>query len=213
MHRQPLFDVQDRSLLHGLIREYPLGTLIIQTDRGPSVDHLPFVLDTSTSPLGLLKTHAARDNEFWSIVPDGLECTVVFSGPSAYISPSWYPSRAKHGRVQPSWYYSVVHARGRARLVRDADVIGADVRRMTDYFEADRENAWRVDEAPQDFIGALLEHIVGIDIEITQLVGKWQVGQQRNPADRQGIADALRKVDMSAERKLADTMLACARQR
>lgn len=213
MHRQPLFEVQDLPRLHGLIREHALGALIIQTDAGPSIDHLPFVLETDASGPGLLKTHAARDNPFWSRVPDGFDCMVVFTGPNAYISPSWYPSRRQHGRVQPSWYYSVVHAYGKLRFVRDAQALADSIRSMTDYFEDDRPDAWRVDEAPQKFIDSLVDHIVGIDVQITGLVGKWQVGQQRNQADQNGIIDALRRIEPSAERKLADTMAASARQR
>jgi transcriptional regulator len=100
-----LFDVQDLSRIHGLIREHALGTLILQVEGQIYVDHLPFVLETpSSNRLGLLRTHAARDNPFWAALPDGVDCTVVFTGPNAYISPSWYPSRRAHGRVQPSWY-------------------------------------------------------------------------------------------------------------
>lgn len=208
MHRQPLFDVQDLNKLHGLIRDHALGTLIIQTQTGPYVDHLPFQLDTSGDGAGVLRTHVARDNPFWSVVPDGLLCTVVFSGPNAYISPSWYPSRTKHGRVQPSWYYSVVHATGGIRLVHDAESLARSIRSMTDYFEGDRPQAWRVDEAPGHFIDALVPHIIGVDIEISELVGKWQVGQQRNQADRMGIVEALRRTQQTAEARLADTMLA-----
>lgn len=208
MHRQHLFDVQDLSRLHGLIREHALGTLIIQTQTGPYVDHLPFVLETSGDGAGVLKTHAARDNRFWATVPDDFDCTVVFTGPNAYISPSWYPSRKQHGRVQPSWYYSVVHARGKIRLVHDVEALSSSIRSMTDYFESGRPEAWRVDEAPRHFIDTLVKHIVGVDIEIIELVGKWQVGQQRNQADRQGIVTSLRRVERTVEARLADTMLA-----
>lgn len=208
MHSQPLFEVNDLARLHGLIREHALGALIIQTQQGPYVDHLPFVLDTRGDGPGVLRTHAARDNDFWQLVPDGLSCTVVFTGPNAYISPSWYPSRHQHGRVQPSWYYSVVHARGTLKLVHDGPSLGAGIRDMTDYFEGAREDAWHVDDAPGHFIDALVPHIVGIDIQITDLIGKWQVGQQRNQADRQGIVAALRRAEVTAEARLADTMLA-----
>lgn len=213
MHSQPLFEVRDPARLHELIRAHALGTLIIQTVAGPYVDHLPFALQPDGGRLGRLETHAARDNPFWSQLPDGVDCTVVFSGPNAYISPSWYPSRQLHGRVQPSWYYSVVHARGRLRQVRDAGALHAGVRRMTEYFERGRPEAWRVDEAPAHFTEALLAHIVGIEIEIDELVGKWQVGQQRNQADREGIAAALARADTPTEHQLAQTMLACAPRR
>lgn len=210
MHSQKLFDVQDLSRIHGLIREHALGTLILQAEGHIYVDHLPFVLETSSNGLGLLRTHAAKDNRFWATLPDAVDCTVVFTGPNAYISPSWYPSRRQHGRVQPSWYYSVVHAYGKLRLVRDPQALSASIRTMTDYFENDRSDAWRVDEAPQHFIDVLIDHIVGLDIEITDLVGKWQVGQQRNQADRQGIVTALLRTEKTSEQKLVDQILAAA---
>lgn len=214
MHRQHLFDVQDLPKLHGLIRDNALGTLILPVRGHLQVDHLPFVLETSpANRLGTLHTHAARDNRMWEQVPDECDCMVVFSGPNAYISPSWYPSRKQHGRVQPSWYYSIVHAYGRMKLVHDRDGLARGIRAMTDYFEGDRPEAWSVDEAPANFIDALVPHIVGIDIEITDFVGKWQVGQQRNIADRAGIVAALRQPARPAEHKLADTIAAAAIQR
>jgi transcriptional regulator len=214
MHRQHLFDVQDLPTLHGLIRDNALGTLILPVEGHLQVDHLPFVLETSPmSRFGTLHTHAAQDNRMWAHVRDDCDCMVVFGGPNAYISPSWYPSRAKHGRVQPSWYYSVVHAYGRMKLVHDRDGLARGIRAMTDHFEGDRPNAWRVDEAPSNFIDALVPHIVGINIEIIDLVGKSQVGQQRNSADRAGIVSALRQPAQPAEHKLADMIAAAAPKR
>lgn len=209
MHRQELFDVQDLPRLHDLIREHALGTLILQVEGQLYVDHLPFVLETSptTSRLGRISTHAARDNEFWATLPEGVDCRVVFHGPNSYISPSWYASRRLHGRVQPSWYYCIVHAYGKLRLQRDARALDTNIRTMTDYFENHRADAWRVDEAPPEFIDSLVQHIVGLDIEITDLVGKWQVGQQRNHADRQGILGALLRAETTGEQKLADKIV------
>lgn len=212
MHRQHLFDVRDLGKIHGLIRDHALGTLILPAHGHLHVDHLPFVLDTSAEGPGRLHSHAARDNELWSTIPDGtaVDCLVVFSGPDAYISPSWYPSRHAHGRVQPSWYYSVVHAYGRMRLHRDRQSLADGIRTMTDYFEGDRPDAWRVDEAPSNFIDALVDHIVGVEIEVVNYVGKWQVGQQRSQADRAGIVAALRREDQSAGQALADQIVASA---
>ena len=213
MHRQPLFDVRDPERLFGLIRDHGLGTFILQMPDRPYVDHLPFVLTIPEGGCVRLSTHAARANPVWEAVPDGIECTVVFTGPDAYISPSWYPSRRQHGRVQPSWYYSVVHAYGRLRMVRDEQVLGEGIRTMTDYFERDRVDAWQVDEAPTNFIDALVHHIIGLEIELTGIVGKWQVGQQRNQADRLGIVEALRRETVASGSKLADQMLAAAPRR
>ena len=215
MHRQHLFDVRDLAKIHGLIRANALGTLILPAHGHLHVDHLPFVLDTAADGPGRLHTHAARDNELWATIPDGatVDCMVVFSGPDAYISPSWYPSRHAHGRVQPSWYYSVVHAYGRMRLHRDPQALAAGIRTMTDYFEGDRPDAWRVDEAPAHFIDALVPHIVGVEIEVLDYVGKWQVGQQRSQADRAGIVAALRRDERSTGQVLADQILASAIQR
>ncbi|RYH71069.1 MAG: FMN-binding negative transcriptional regulator [Alcaligenaceae bacterium] len=213
MHRQKLFDVQDLSRMHGLIRDHALGTLIVQAQGRINVDHLPFVLETRSDGLGLLRTHAAKDNRFWATIPEAVDCTVVFTGPNAYISPSWYPSRRQHGRVQPSWYYSAVHAYGKLRLVHDPEALSASIRAMTDYFENDRCDAWRIDEAPRHFIEALVNHIVGLDIEITDLIGKWQVGQQRNQADRHGIVTALLCEEKTSEGKLVDHILAAATRR
>jgi transcriptional regulator len=210
MHRQHLFDVRNLGKIHGLIRDHALGTLILPAHGHLHVDHLPFVLDTSGEGLGRLHTHAARDNKLWSTIGDTttVDCMVVFSGPDAYISPSWYPSRHAHGKVQPSWYYSVVHAYGRMCVHRDRQSLARGIRTMTDYFERDRPDAWSVDEAPAHFIDALVEHIVGVEIEVTDFEGKWQVGQQRSHADRAGIVAALRSEAASAGQQLADQILA-----
>ncbi len=215
MHRQPLFDVRELGKIHQLIRDHALGTLILPAHGHLHVDHLPFVLDTSKDGPGRLHTHAARDNRLWATIPEDtpVDCLVVFSGPDAYISPSWYPSRHAHGRVQPSWYYSVVHAYGRMRLVREPQALAQGIRTMTDYFEGDRPDAWRVDEAPQHFIDALVPHIVGLEIEVLDFQGKWQVGQQRSHADRAGIVAALRRETRPDQHVLADQIMAAVIQR
>lgn len=191
MYIPPHFDERDTAVLHDLIRSHPLGTWVVATGQGLVVNHVPFVLDPTEGALGTLRAHVARANPVWKEVPGQLEALVVFQGPEAYISPSWYASKHEHGKVVPTWNYAVVHAHGTPRVVDDEGWLRENVARLTQAHEAGREVPWQVSDAPSAFIESMLKAIVGIEIPITTLLGKWKVSQNRPAADRLGVATGL----------------------
>lgn len=184
------FEEKRTEVLHELVRTHPLGLLIAQHADGPSADSIPFVLDADAGAHGTLRAHVARANPLWRSA-QGQPVLVVFQGPQAYVSPSGYASKAEHGKVVPTWNYVMVQARGTLRAVDDAAWLHAFVTRITERHEAPRTKPWAVSDAPADYIEKMLGAIVGIEIELTAITGKWKVSQNRSTADRQGVARML----------------------
>ena len=190
------FEEERAEVLHELLRAHPLGLLITHGESGLQANAIPFVLDADPAGgPGVLRGHVARANALWHDAVGGahtaVEALVVFQGPQAYISPSFYPSKAEHGKVVPTWNYVMVQARGRLRAIDDAAWLRAFVTRLTERFEAPRAAPWAVSDAPDDYIATMLGAIVGIEIELTALTGKWKVSQNRSAADRAGVARGL----------------------
>ena len=187
------FEESRPAVLHGLLRSHPLGLLVTQDGAGAlAANSVPFVLDPDPAGgPGILRAHVARANPLWREARGDVESLVVFQGEQAYISPSFYPSKAEHGKVVPTWNYVMVQARGRLRAVDDADWLRAFVTRLTERHEAPRARPWAVGDAPADYIATMLRAIVGIELVLTSLVGKWKVGQNRSAADRAGVARGL----------------------
>lgn len=182
---------EDRvEVLARLIETDPLGLLIRSVEGRPFADSIPFLLDGAAAG-GRLLAHVARANPLVSEPGDGREVLVVFQGPQAYVSPSWYPSKAEHGRVVPTWNYVMVQVRGRSRLVDDAAFKRDVVERLTNRHEASRTEPWSVGEAPAAFVDAQLRAIVGLEIEITSIEGKWKTSGNRSQPDRAGVAAGL----------------------
>src|SRR5215203_308020 len=179
------FAETDPAILGALIRAHPLGTWVVPVDGTLVVNHIPFLL----RPGGLLVGHVARANDVWQRL--GAESVVVFQGPEAYITPSWYASKREHGKVVPTWNYAVVHAHGTPRAIEDPDWLYALVTELTDSQESRRPAPWKVTDAPADYVRATLGAIVGIEIPVTRLVGKWKASQNRSEADRAGVAAGL----------------------
>lgn len=189
---QPAHFVEDRPhVLHALIRTHPLGLLISGGAAGLQANAIPFLLDADHGPHGRLRAHVARANPQWRALAEAPDALVVFQGPQAYVSPGWYASKAEHGKVVPTWNYAVVQARGRARSVEDADWLAALVSELTTAHESGRSRPWAVTDAPERYIAAQLRGIVGIEIEIAEIAGKWKVSQNRSEADRAGAAEGL----------------------
>jgi len=184
------FEQTDRAQLASLIAAHPLATLVTRQGEGFSADHIPLVFDATQGEHGLLRGHVARANPLWREAA-GVEVLVVFSGPQAYISPSWYPSKAASGKVVPTWNYAVVHARGPLRAIEDAPWLHAFVSALTQRQEGPRVQPWQVGDAPDDYVQQMLGAIVGIEIPLTSLVGKWKVSQNRSNADRLGVVAGL----------------------
>lgn len=177
--------------LHALIRSHPLGLLVTQGADGLRADSVPFVLDADPDGgPGLLRAHVARANPLWREAGAG-ESLVVFQGPQAYVSPNWYPGKAEHGKVVPTWNYVMVQARGPLRAIDDAEWLRAFVTRLTERHEATQPRPWAVGDAPDDYVDRMLQAIVGIEIRLTGLVGKWKASQNRSAADRAGVRQGL----------------------
>jgi transcriptional regulator len=178
-------------VLHELIRAHPLGALVVLTAGGLDANHIPFEVDPDPAPLGTLRGHIARANPLWREAPGRGEALVIFQGPSTYISPSWYRTKAQTGKVVPTWNYAVVHAHGAIRFIDDRDWLRGFVDRLTRRHEAGRRAPWHVTDAPPDYIETLLGAIIGVEIPIARVVGKWKVSQNRPAEDRAGVVEAL----------------------
>jgi transcriptional regulator len=185
------------EVLFDLVRSHPFGLLVTQNKNGGiDANSVPFFLDPGTDGApGVLRAHVARANPLWKTARDDVDALVVFEGPQGYVSPAWYPSKAEHGKVVPTWNYVMVQARGRLRAIEDRDWLLAFVTRLTDRHEGTRAAPWAVSDAPRDYIETMLGAIVGIEIPLTALVGKWKVSQNRPAADREGVVDSLLRED------------------
>jgi transcriptional regulator len=181
------FEQNDAAALHGLMRDHPLATLVTVRADGPTADHIPLEFDAATRTL---RGHVARANPLWR-ESAGHPVLAVFCGPQAYITPSWYPSKAATHKVVPTWNYTVVHAHGVLQAVEDAPWLHSLVSRLTHHHESPRPQPWAVSDAPDDYVQPMLRAIVGIQIPVDRLVGKWKVSQNRNAADRLGVAMGL----------------------
>jgi len=187
------FEESRAEVLHELIRTHPLGLLVTLADAGLQANPVPFILDTDPAGgPGILRAHVARANPLWRETLSDVEALAVFQGPQAYVSPSWYPSKAEHGKVVPTWNYVMVQARGTLRAIDDPAWVRAFVTRLTTRHEAAQAKPWAVADAPPDYIEATARAIVGLEITLSALVGKWKVSQNRSAADRAGVASGLR---------------------
>lgn len=203
MYLPSQFEETRAERLHALVRAHPLGLLITHADAGLCADPLPFVLDPDPAGgPGVLRAHVARANPLWQGA-DGTDVLVVFQGPDAYVSPGWYRSKAEHGKVVPTWNYVVVQARGRLQAIDDAVWLHRFVTRLTERHEAAMPRPWAVGDAPAAFVDQLLGAIVGIEIRLTALTGKWKVSQNRSTADRLGVANGLAALCESGRNSLA----------
>lgn len=187
------FEQPDRAAVVALMRERPLATLVVATPDGPTADLIPLEYVDDAGAHGTLRGHVARANPLWRHA--GAQSLAVFTGPETYVSPGWYASKREHGKVVPTWNYTMVQARGALRAVDDAPWLRALVGRLTDHHEARQAQPWSVDDAPDDFVQQMLRAIVGIEIELESLVGKWKVSQNRSAADRAGVVQGLGAVD------------------
>lgn len=188
------FEESRAEVLHELMRSHPLGLLVTQGPGMPpavEANALPFHVDPARGYRGTLVAHVARANPLWREARTDTDVLVVFQGPQAYISPGWYATKNETGKVVPTWNYILVEARGRLVVRDDAAWVHALVSGLTDIHEAGQAKPWKVTDAPADYIAATQRAIVGIEIEITALKGKWKMSQNRSAADRAGVAQGL----------------------
>jgi transcriptional regulator len=191
MYNPSHFAESRKGVLHDLIVHYPLGALITFGAQGLDANHIPFELDSAVGELGRLRAHVARQSDVWKMMGNAAEVLVVFRAEDAYISPNWYPSKHEFHKQVPTWNYRVVHAHGRITIHDDERYVRSLVARLTRHHEASQPTPWKMGDAPQDYIDTMLKAIVGIEIDITRLVGKFKLSQNREARDRLGAADAL----------------------
>jgi transcriptional regulator len=189
------FEESRVDVLHELMRETAFATLVTLETAGLNANHLPLVLDAEPGPFGTLRGHVSRANNMWRDGLPDVDALAIFQGPHTYITPAWYPTKEETGRVVPTWNYVVVHAYGRLRFYDDADRLRAHVERLTELHESERAAPWNVSDAPNDFITGLLKGIVGFEMTVSRLLGKWKVSQNRTDADRKGVVAGLRAGD------------------
>ena len=199
MYNPPHFREVRPELLHQAMREIAFATLAAEGPDGIVANHLPFLLDAER---GVLRGHVARANPLWKDARAGREALAIFLGPDAYVTPSWYATKAATGKVVPTWNYLTVHARGRLEFFDDATRLRTLVTDLTSRHEAGRAQPWAVSDAPCGYIDTMLRAIVGVELTITHLEGKWKLSQNRDAADREGVRAGLAAENPDIARRL-----------
>ena len=202
MYTPPAFRVDDRTEIHAMMRACRLATLVTATADGLLATPLPLILAAEEGEFGVLYGHLARANPQWQKAAVG-EAMILFNGPDAYVTPSWYETKRETGKVVPTWNYQAVHAYGPAEFFDDPERLLDAVTRLTNLHEGTRAQPWAVDDAPSEFVRAQLRGIVGLRIPITRLEGKRKMSQNRSLADRRGVAEGL-----SASERASDLAVA-----
>lgn len=174
-----------------LMRAKPFATLVSSGSAGLYASHLPTVLKNE-GPSGVIECHLARPNPHWKDLAEGNEALMIFQGPQGYITPNWYPSKAQHGKVVPTWNYAAVHAYGRPEVMKDKDWLLQHVTELTAQQESSEAKPWAPSDAPATYIEVMLRGIVGFRFSITRLEGKWKMNQNREVQDRVGVVKGLR---------------------
>jgi transcriptional regulator len=186
------FRVEDTTELHAMMRARPFAILVTLGSEGLTATHLPTILKVDDAgPLGRIECHLARPNPQWQTFAPDMDALMIFQGPEAYIRPSWYPSKAEHGKVVPTWNYAAVHAYGRLQTVEDKDWLLAHVSQLSDQQEAPYEAPWSTTDAPANFLDMLSRGIVGLQFTIRRIEGKLKMSQNRGAPDREGVVRGL----------------------
>lgn len=201
------FAVDDIQILHQQMQASPLPVLVTHASQGLHASHVPLLLDPDEGPYGTLYGHLARANPHGKVLAQGTETLVIFAGEQAYISPSFYPSKAEHGKTVPTWNYLAVHAYGTAEVFEDAERLLALVSRLSSKHEAGRPAPWAVSDAPGDYIDSMLKAIVGFRLPITRLEGKRKLSQNRDAADQAGVRQGLLANSNPQDHALAHLMV------
>src|SRR5262249_17215969 len=195
------------EVLHAFIREHPLAALVTLGSQGLNANHIPFEIHPEPAPLGTLRGHVARANPVWRDFSKDVEALVVFQGPRYYIPPSWYPTKKESGKVVPTYNYVVVHGYGPLRIVEDRRWLRDLVEQLTNRNEAAMTDPWKVTDAPDDYIEQMLGAIVGIEIPVTRLIGKWKVSQNRPAVDRAGVISGLNGINDAVAAAMASVVM------
>lgn len=191
MYTPRAFALDDLPELQQLIRHTRLAQLVTFGEHGLQASHLPLLLNPDEGPNGTLYGHLAKANRQWQDLQNGSEALVIFAGAEAYVSPGFYPAKAEHGKVVPTWNYLAVHAYGQAEVFTDAERLLTLVSALTDRHESGRAQPWKVSDAPADYIDGMLKAIVGFALPIQRLQGKRKLSQNRSAADIAGVREGL----------------------
>ena len=191
MYTPRAFALDDLPELQQLIRHTRLAQLVTFGEHGLQASHLPLLLNPDEGPNGTLYGHLAKANRQWQDLQNGSEALVIFAGAEAYVSPGFYPAKAEHGKVVPTWNYLAVHAYGQAEVFTDAERLLTLVSALTDRHENGRAQPWKVSDAPADYIAGMLKAIVGFALPIQRLQGKRKLSQNRSAADIAGVREGL----------------------
>jgi transcriptional regulator len=205
MYAAQQFAQDNVSIMRAYLVEHPFGALVADTADGLSVDHIPLEFDAASGSKGRLVGHIARSNPLWRGFESG-PALAVFSARHGYVSPDWYVSKAADPRVVPTWNYAAVHVSGTLRFFHDADRIKELLVRLTDRFESARPTPWRMSDAPAEFIDGLVGSVVGMELQIERMQGKWKLSQNRSREDRDGVMAGLRREGGANGAALADLM-------
>ncbi len=191
MYQPPIFKQNSFDVMHHLIRANPFATVVCSSNGGLQANHLPLLLHADLSEYGILRGHVSRANSLWRDYDPSIDVLAIFQGAHHYISPSWYPSKEEHGKVVPTWNYVAVHASGPLQIFQERDLLLDHINNLTFNFENARDEPWSVSDAPEDYVQRQLRGIVGIEIKIKSLEGKWKISQNRPEKDRAGVVAGL----------------------
>jgi transcriptional regulator len=183
------------AVMQALMVSHPLATLVTLGAQGLFASHIPMVFDNDGSEFGVLKAHVSRANAQWRDFTPAVDALAIFAGHQHYVSPSWYSENGEHAQEVPTWNYAVVHAYAPLKVIEDRQWLLAHVNRLTNIHESGFPVPWRVSDAPEDFIASLLKGIVGLELPIQRLEGKWKVSQNRTETERQGVIDGLTRLN------------------
>ena len=198
------FLVEDPAILGQLIAEYPLATIIGNLDGQLEINHLPLMLSEDKTKL---YGHIARSNPLTKVAGSkNTAVTAIFNGPNAYVTPAWYPSKQESGKVVPTWNYAVVHAQGSIKLIEDPAWLRSHVAQMTDIHEPTYQSNWKLDDAPEEYVQMMLKAIIGIEIEVNSLIGKFKLSQNRPAQDYEAVVKQLEKSPQEALQEMLQYM-------
>jgi transcriptional regulator len=189
-------------VIHQMMRSNPLASLVTMMSEGLFASHIPMVVEDDGSEYGVLRGHLSRANTQWRDISPSIDALAMFTGPQHYISASWYPSKYEHGREVPTWNYVVVHAYGPLKVIEDREWLLNHLEHLTSIHEADSTKPWKIDDAPPDYIESLLKGIVGVELKITKLEGKWKVSQNRADRERHAVVEELDRLNTPESQKM-----------
>jgi transcriptional regulator len=197
------FEESKIEILHDLIIANPLAILVTMSSNGINANHIPLHLIKDKGRYGSLQGHVARANSVWSDIDKDVETLIIFQGPNSYISPSWYPTKQENGKVVPTWNYVTVHAYGKLRVVDDPVWVKSQLELLTNQQEASYDKPWTISDAPVEFTNKMISAVVGIEISISRIIGKWKVSQNQPEVNQTGVVEGLKSLKKPEAMKVA----------